>query len=84
MKGQKRKLKEDSRKDNGKGKKSKKGEFTSTVALERNELYFNEDKAQEMYNIDFSIRNVSNGRWVNYNVFVCYNFELSIKLGNLG
>ena len=44
-----------------KGKK-KKGESSLTPALERNVLYFTEDKTQEMYNVDFSLRKVSNGR----------------------
>ena len=71
----------DSSKDKG---KRKKGESTSTLALERNVLYFDEDKSQERYNIDFSLSKVSNGRWVDYNFFDLYNFELSMKLGNLG
>ena len=74
----------DPSKDQGKEKKSKKGESTSTIALERNELYFDEDKSQERYNIDFSFRKVSNERWVDYNFFDYHNFELSTKLRNLG
>ena len=84
LKGQKRKSKVDSSQDNGKMKKRKKGESTSITALEQNELYFNEDKAQERYNSDFSLRKVSNGRWVDYNFCDFHNFELSMKLENLG
>ena len=69
-KGQKRKSKADSSKDKGKRKKSEKGVSTPTTSLEQNELYFDEDKSQERYNIDFS-----NGRLVDYNFFDFYNFE---------
>ena len=37
-----------------------------------------------MYNIDFSLRKVTNHRWVDYNFFDSYNFEFSVKLDNLG
>ena len=47
-------------------------------------LHFDEDKSQERYNIDFSLRKISNGRWVDYNFFDFHNFELSMKLKNLG
>ena len=43
-KGQKRKSKVNPNKDKGKRKKSEK-ESTPTTALERNELYFNEEKS---------------------------------------
>ncbi|GFZ12043.1 hypothetical protein Acr_23g0004280 [Actinidia rufa] len=79
-KGQKRKSKVDPSKEKGK----KKGESTFVPALKRNVLYFNEDKSQERYNIDFSLRKVSNGGWVDYNFFDPHNFEFSMKLGNLG
>ena len=46
-------------------------------------LYFDEEKSQKRYNVDFSLRKVSNGRWVDYNCFDSYNFEFSVKLGNL-
>ncbi|GFS42563.1 hypothetical protein Acr_00g0080580 [Actinidia rufa] len=83
IKGQKRKSNVDPRKDKGKRKKSEK-ESTSITALERNELYFDEDKSQERNNIDFSFRKVSNGRWIDYNFFDFHDFELSMKLKNLG
>ena len=57
-KSQKRKSKEDFSKDKGKRKKNKKGESTSTSTLEWNELYFNEDKAQERYDIDFFLESL--------------------------
>ena len=79
-KGQKSKVKDDSGK--GKGKK-KKGESSFAPALERNVLYFAEDKAQERCNDDFSLRKVLNGRWINYNFFD-YDFEYSTKMDNLG
>ena len=47
-------------------------------------LYFDVDKSQERYNIDFYLRKVSDGRWVDYNFFDLHNFELSMKLENLG
>ena len=68
--GQKRKSKDDHSKVKG---KKKKGESTSVPALEQNVLYFAEDKAQERYNIDFSHRKVSNGKWVDYNFFDSHN-----------
>ena len=80
-KGQKRKSKGDPSKE--KGRKNK-GESTSVPTLERNVLYFDEDKSQERYNVDFSLRKVSIERWVDYNFFDSHNFELSIKLKNLG
>ena len=61
--GQKRKSKDYYSKDKG---KNKKGESTSVLALERNVPYFDEDKSQERYNIDFSIHKVTNGRCVDY------------------
>ena len=75
-KGQKRKSKGDSRKKKGKGKGKgkKKGESTSIPVLQRNVLYFDEDKSQERYNVDFSLWKVSNGRWVDYNFFDSHNF----------
>lgn len=81
-KGQKRKSKADPRKDKG---KKKKGESTSTSvpSLEQNVLYFDKDESQEMYNVDFSLQKVSNGRWIDYNFFDSHNFEFSMKLNNL-
>ena len=70
-KGQKRKSKANPRKDKRKKKK-------------RKMLYFDKDKSQERYNIDFCLRKVSNGKWVDYNFFDSHNFEFSIKLDNLG
>ena len=84
LKGSKRKSTVDSSKDKGNKKKNKRGEATSTTTIERNELYFDEDKLQERYNIDFFLRKVFNGRWVDYNFFDSHNFELSMKLGTLG
>ena len=80
-KSQKRKAKVDS--DKGKREK-KKGDLGSTPALEQNTLYFTENKDQERYNIDFSLRKVLNGRLMNYNFFKSYNFEFSAKFDNLG
>ena len=34
-------------------------------------------------NLNFSSKNVFNGRWVDYNFFESQNFELSTKLENL-
>ena len=59
-------------------------ESTSTLALEQNVQYFNEDKSQERYNVDFFLRKIFNGRYVDNNFFDSYNFEFSVKLGNLG
>ena len=78
---QKRKSKDDPNKDKG---KKKKGESSFAPALERNVLYFAEDKAQERYNNEFSLRKVSNGRWIDYNFFDSHHFEFSWKLDNLG
>ena len=78
---QKRKSKDDPNKDKG---KKKKGESSFAPALERNVLYFAEDKAQERYNNEFSLQKVSNGRWIDYNFFDSHHFEFSLKLDNLG
>ena len=47
-------------------------------------FYFPKDKAQERYNIEFSLRKVSNGKWIDYNFFDLHHFEFSLKLDNLG
>ena len=51
-KSQKRIFKDNPNKDKG---KKKKGESSFTLALEKNMLYFTKDKAQERYNIEFSL-----------------------------
>ena len=80
-KGQKRKAQGDSSKRKG---KKKKGEASSAPTLERNILCFDEDEGQERYNLDFSLRKILNGRWIDYNFFNSHNFEFSSKLDNLG
>ncbi|GFS30444.1 hypothetical protein Acr_00g0011930 [Actinidia rufa] len=75
-KGQKRKATGNSRK--GKRRKTKKGESSSAPALERNMLYFGKDNSQERYNLDFSLRKVLNGRWIDYSFFDSHNFEFNI------
>ncbi|XP_057466438.1 uncharacterized protein LOC130755883 [Actinidia eriantha] len=80
-KGQKRKAQTNMSK--GQSKK-KKGELSSTTAQERNTLYFKVDTSQERYNLDFSLRKILNGRWVDYGFFDSHHFELSMKMDNLG
>ena len=76
--GQKRKAMDDS--SRGKGKK-KKGESSSDLALEHNPLYFPDDRDQERYNLDCSLKKVLNGHWINHDFFDSYNFEYSSKKG---
>ncbi|GFS41456.1 hypothetical protein Acr_00g0074460 [Actinidia rufa] len=78
-KGQKREAVEDL----GKGKK-KKGESSSNVNQERDPLYFLEDRDLKRYNLDFSIRKVINGRWIDYDFFDTHNFDFSSKMDTLG
>ena len=82
QKGQKRKLEGESSKDKDKSKKGKIGE--SSTALERNTLYFSDDKGQERYNSIFCFRKIFNGRWVDYEFFDTHKFELNAKLEKLG
>ncbi|XP_057488257.1 uncharacterized protein LOC130774259 [Actinidia eriantha] len=53
--GHKRKAQSDSGRKKG---KKKKGESSTVPSFERNYLYFPKDKAQERYNLDFSLRKV--------------------------
>ena len=80
-KGQKRKAQGDTDKEKG---KKKKGESSLVPALEHDSLYFIEDEAQERCNLDFSLRKMLNGRWIDYRFFDYHNFEYSSKMDNLG
>ena len=60
QKGQKKRLVEESSKDKDMSKKGKTGE--SSTALERNTLYFSDDKGLERYNSIFCFRKIFNGR----------------------
>ena len=58
--------------------------FLYTSALQKNVLYFAEDKGQERYNLDFSLKKVLNDWWIDYDFFDAHNFEYSSKMDNLG
>ena len=64
--------------------KKKKGKSSSAPVLECNTLYFAEDTGQERYNLDFALRKVMNGHWIDYTFFNAHNFEYSSKMDNLG
>ncbi|PSS08035.1 Disease resistance protein [Actinidia chinensis var. chinensis] len=61
------------------GKKKKK----KREASEWDPLYFHDDRDQERYNLDFSLRKVLNGRWIDYDFFDSYHFEYSSKMDDL-
>ena len=73
-KGQKRKAVGDTSKDKG---KKQKGESSASASQERDPLYFLEDRDLERYNMDFSLRKVINGRWIDYDFFDAHNFAFS-------
>ncbi|GFS33116.1 hypothetical protein Acr_00g0026400 [Actinidia rufa] len=77
---QKRKAQDDANKEKG---KKKKGESSSAPTFEQNILYFDEDAGQDKYNLDFSLRKVLNGRWVDYAFFDSHHFEISMKMDTL-
>ena len=84
-KGRKRKAQDDSGKGKRKKKKKKKKEeSSSTLTFERNTFYFVEDTSQERYNLDFSLRKVLNGLWIDFDFFDVHNFEYSVKMDKLG
>ena len=78
---QKKKTQEDLGKKKG---KKKKGESSTAKTIERNPLYFAKDEAYERYNLDFSLRKILNGRWIDLNFFDAHNFDYSTKMDNLG
>ena len=82
-KGQKRKASVDTTKEKS---KKQRGE-TSTAGsapLDRDPMYFLQDRDWERYNIDFSLRKVINGRWIDYDFFDAHNFSFSSQMDDLG
>ena len=82
-KGQKRKASVDTSKDKGKKQKGE-SSASGSASQERDPLYFLEDRDLERYNLDFSIRKVINGRWIDYDFFDAHNFTFSSKMDDLG
>ena len=81
--GQKRKAGVDTPKEKS---KKQKGETSaaSSAPLDRDPMYFLEDRDWERYNLDFSIRKVINGRWIDYDFFDAHNFTFSAQMDDLG
>ena len=58
----------------GKEKGKKKRESYSNPIFEHDTLYFAEVETQERYDLDFSLRKVLNGRWIDYRFLDFHNF----------
>ena len=82
-KSQKRKASVDTPKEKGKKQKGE-SSASGSASLERDPLYFLEDRDLERYNLDFSIRKVINGRWIDYDFFDAHNFTFSSQMDDLG